>query len=305
VIESHHLEAAREVIARTLAPTPIREAPALGEGVWIKLETEQPTGSFKVRGAVARLAALDEATRACGVVAASAGNHGMGLAWASRALGVPCTVHVPRGVARVKRDGIVALGATVVVGEHEGYDETEDEARAAAGRTGATYVSPYDDPHVASGNGGTLGLEILAALPNCATIVAPVGGGGLIVGLGAARRAASAEGRLRIVGVQSEASPAMALSLERGEAIERYRGAPTLAEGLEGGVSARIFAAARQVLDRVELVREDEIAAAMAFARDMLGVTIEGSAAVALAWMLRRPAVPRPTVVVLTGRNVD
>lgn len=308
MIEAHHLEGARATIARFLSPSPLRRASlgAAGRDVWLKLESEQPTGSFKVRGALARMAMLDDAERARGVIAASAGNHGMGVAWAGRELGVACTVYVPRGVPRVKRDGIAALGARVVVTGHQGYDDTEAEAQRAAATEGAIFVSPYDDPWVAAGNGGTVGLEVLAAMPDCATIVAPVGGGGLIVGLGAARRGGR---HPAIVGVQSEASPAMARSFELGTALERFRGGPTLAEGLEGGVSARIFAAAREVLDGVELVREDEIAEAMRAAREELDLVIEGSAAVALAWMRRPTTHPAmatgPTVIVITGRNVD
>lgn len=302
----HHLPAAASVVAAHLPRTPLERAPKLGDRVWIKRETEQPTGAFKVRGALAALSAGAARIRVHGAVAASAGNHGLGMAWAARALGLRVRIHVPASAPRVKVEGIRALGAEVHEVAHGGYDAAEDAALRDAAQSGSPFVSPYDDPHVACGNGGTIGLEVLDALPGCATVVTPVGGGGLLLGLDAARR--SRGSALRLVGVQGEVSPVMLLSLARGAAIERFEpDVPTLAEGLEGGVARTTFAhvAALRAATLVT-VTEAETAAAMRFSRDELGVVIEGSAAVGVAFARARARFfEGDFVVLLTGRNVD
>lgn len=305
-IERHHLDHARRVVSHHAVRTPVRHAAEIHPRLWLKLETAQHTGSFKVRGALSRLASLTPDERELGVIAASAGNHGLGLAWAGARLSIPVRVVVPRVAPAVKRDGIAALGAELRVVPVDGYDEAEEAARYEARRSGRVFVSPYDDPWVAAGNGGTLGLEVLEDRPDADIIVAPVGGGGLISGLGAAAEAFGSE--VRLIGVQSEACPAMARSIEEGHAMEKCSGAPTLAEGLEGGVSPTAFANVVRVVDRVDLVSEAEIAEAMRRMRDHLGLVVEGSAATTIAWAARfldREPGHGPVIAVLTGRNVD
>jgi threonine dehydratase len=305
-IEAHHLEHARRVVSHHAVRTPLRHVPEIHPRLWMKLETVQHTGSFKVRGALSRLASLTPEERDLGVIAASAGNHGMGLAWAGARLCIPVRVVVPRIAPAVKRDGIAALGAELRVVPVDGYDEAEEAAREEARRSGRVYVSPYDDPWVAAGNGGTLGLEVFEELPETSLVVAPVGGGGLMSGLGAA--VASCGREIRLIGVQSEACPAMARSLERGQALERCSGEPTLAEGLEGGVSPSAFANVARVVERVDLVSEAEIADAMRRMRDELGVVAEWSAATTFAWatrLLENEPGTGPAVAVVTGSNVD
>ncbi len=306
-ITGEHLATARAVVDRHAKRTPLVSLAALlGPGSFAKLETEQATGSFKLRGALAAVAALDDEARERGVVTASAGNHGYGLARAGAIFGVPVTVFVARSAPAVKRDGIAAAGARVELVDAASYDDVEDAARGAARARGVCFVSPFDDPRVAAGNGGTIGLELLDALPDVRTIVAPVGGGGLIAGIAAARAHRGAP--FALVGVQSEACPAMVRSLADGRAHTRFTGGPTLAEGLEGGVSESTFAIARDSLARMESVTEAAIGDAIRTAADALGTPLEGSAAVALAWALAHrddATVERPLVVVLTGRNVD
>src|SRR5262245_57684603 len=170
--------AARAAISRHCRRTPLVAAPALGQGVWLKLECLQRTGSFKLRGACAALAT----TPAREIVCASAGNHGLGVALAARALDRRATVVVPKTTPAVKRDGIAALGAEVrVTGAN--YDLAEAAARALAAERGVTFVSAFDDEAVIFGNGQTTGEEIRAALPEVAQVVAPIGGGGLMAGL--------------------------------------------------------------------------------------------------------------------------
>ncbi len=306
-ISDAHLEAARAAVGAYARRTPLIDVSALlGPGAFAKLETEQETGSFKLRGALAALASLDPEARARGVVTASAGNHGYGLARAGALLGARVTVFVSRTAPAVKREGIAAAGAEVELVDAPSYDDVEAAAREAAEARGLPFVSPFDDPVVAAGNGGTVGLEILDALSDVQTVVAPVGGGGLIAGLAAARAHRGAD--FALVGVQSEACPAMVRSLEDGAAHLRFSGGPTLAEGLEGGVSDSTYAIARASLARMDAVSEEAIADAMRLADEALGIPLEGSAAVALAWALAHrddPALERPFVLVLTGRNVD
>ncbi|MGE0787896.1 MAG: threonine/serine dehydratase [Sandaracinaceae bacterium] len=303
-IEDEHLALAARAVAEHAVRTRTVPCAPLGDGAFLKLENEQRTGSFKLRGALAALASIPEDRRSRGVLTASAGNHGYGLAEAGRRLGVPVTVFVGAHAPRIKREGIAAAGAEVEVADAVGYDAVELRAKAAALERGVPFVSPFDDPYVAAGNGGTIAAELLLDVPGLRAIIASVGGGGLVAGIAAARRHAGA--RFELIGVQSEACPAMVESLARGEAILEMEGAPTLAEGLEGGVSATTFAIARRELAAMEAVAEDAIADAMRFAHLELGLSIEGSAAVALAYARAHVgSLPRPFAVILSGGNVD
>jgi len=307
-IEEEHLERAAEAVARHALRTPLIPAPRLGKRVWVKLETDQRTGSFKLRGALTKLLSLSPAEREKGVVTASAGNHGLGVAEAAKRLSIGARVYVPKGTPIVKRDGIAALGAHVVVTEAQGYDEAEDAARAAAEELEAVFVSPFDDPWVAAGNGGTVGAEIFEQLTKVDAVVAPVGGGGLMAGLAAARASHGRDG-VKLIGVQSEACPAMKRSIDEGAAIPRLSAkGDTLAEGLESGVSETSFAHVAAAVERIDLVSEDAIASAMRFADQELGVTVEGSAATTIAWAREHLDVlpgEDAVVLVVTGRNVD
>jgi threonine dehydratase len=312
----------REVVVVRASELDVHADRARRVRVWVALECLQTTGSFKVRGA---LVALDAIRRRQGkgarVIAASAGNHGAGVAYAARVLGLAATVVVPAGVPRAKRSRILDYGATVVLAESDSYDDAESRAMAMAAETGATFVSPYDDPDVVAGNGSSLGFEIARAMGKVPDLVlAPLGGGGLATGLAHAfaHDSKRPEKDHCVWGVQSEASPAMALSLQRGSAVERLalRG-PTLAEGLEGGISRRAFEKARAAVAGVIVISEVEVANAMRYAVREMGVVVEGSAAVVLAPVLHGlpEGVPRSPsssaapgidlVAVLTGRNVD
>jgi threonine dehydratase len=275
--------------------------------VWVALESLQATGSFKVRGALLALSRL-AAAGVKAIVAASAGNHGAGVAYAANVLEMDATIVVPRTAPEAKRARIASYGAKLVVSTADGYDAAEREGIALAEKSKTPFVSPYDDVVVVAGNGGSLGAEIEASLGRApAIVIAPFGGGGLATGLACALPAS------RVWGAQSEASPAFALSIERGAAVESLDPKGTLADGLEGGISRRAFDRASAVVAGVAVVDELAIGAAMAAAYRSLGVTIEGSAAAAIAPLLepQLPAAMRPSssdadvVVVLTGRNVD
>ena len=287
------LDAAAAVVGERLAPTPLVPAPALGERVWLKLETLQPTGSFKVRGALAALAGAGGGP----VVTASAGNAGLGIAWAAAALGVPATIVVPESASPAK---VAALRALPVELRMHGasYDDAEEHALALPG----TYVSAYNDTHVIAG-AATIGRE-LEALDDPVTVVCAVGGGGLASGLGlwAAGRPGA-----RVLGVEAEASPAFSTALAAGR-ITPIDVRATLADGLAGNIEpgAVTFPLVRDHVEGVVPVTEAAIADGIRFLARAHGLAAEGAAAVPVAGLLTGAVEPGEgtTVVVVSGRNI-
>lgn len=299
---------ARRALEGRVRRTPIEESRALSEAagvpVSLKLESQQLTGSFKIRGAFFRLLALSPEERRSGVVTCSAGNHGKAVAYVARELGVPATIYVPRSVDESKYRGIVALGADAVRSDFDGFDETETLAREAAARSGRPYVSAYDDERILAANGGTLAAEVLEDAPEARTFLLPVGGAGLSGGF-----AYYAKERLpecRIVGCQLAASPALALSLEKGEAITRLPPVATTAGGLEGGIGRTGFGVLKSRLDAVALLTEEDIFGAVRFMLAEHQTLIEPSSAVTVAAILtgRSGPLPSAAVAVISGRNV-
>lgn len=274
--------------------TPLLFAPPLG--CWLKLESLQRTGSFKLRGAARKLLHLP---RPGGVVTASAGNHGQGVALAARHLGLAATVVVPRLCPSVKREAIAHLGAEVrVEGEH--YEAAEEAARTLAAARGLPFVSPFDDDEVIAGNGGWVGRELIEQHPGLKRVVAPVGGGGLVAGLLEALPA------IEVVGVQPCANCAMYDSLAIGRALVRYEGGPTLCEGLEGPVAERTYAVARARRLAITRVDEEAILLAVGYCWRVLGLAVEPSAAVTTAAVRQGLlTVDDATALVITGGNVD
>lgn len=299
-------------VRRLVPPTPLVRAPGLdgraGVPVWLKLESLQVTGSFKVRGAAAHVAGLDEAERARGVVTCSSGNHGRAVAWVGRRLGVPTTVYVPSWVDPSKRSAIAGLGATVDDSSPT-YDAAEARALEAARASGRAYVSPFDDPWVAAGQ-GSVAAEIAEALPGVATVVVPLSGGGLVGGIAYGLR--ELRPGTRTVAVSAAAARVMWESLRAGEPVTLEE-EDTLASALAGGIGPDnrwTFPLVRDLVDRHALVDEDAIARAMAYAALRLHVVVEGGGAVALAALLegtlREHLDPAgPAVIVLSGGNVD
>lgn len=277
----------------------------LGADTWVLDETAQVTGSFKVRGALLALERLS-AAGVREVVAASAGNHGAGVAHAAKVLGMKATIVVPLATPEKKLANIRAAGATLVVHQVPGYDAAEAFALAWSAERGVPFLSAYDDVAVVAGNGASLGYELLdlaATHPlGGATVLVPFGGGGLATGLATVL----APRGFRVLGVESEVSPAMALSLERGEAqLALDPLGETWAEGLEGGIAREAFARARAVVDGVYVVAEPKVREATRWLHHA-GITCEGSAALAILPVpAARAAFAGPIVVVLTGRNID
>lgn len=279
----------------------------LGVPVWLKLESLQITGSFKLRGAWWRLHRATAAERKSGVATCSAGNHGRALAYAAREEGIPATVFLPKAVDEVKYRAILALGAEVRKSEFWGFDDTEIWAREVARKEGMPFISAFDEDDVMAGNGGTLALETLGQLPEARNWVVPVGGGGLAAGLSFYLSSESVPGHHRIIGCQHADSPALALSLERGEAVTRLPGIITIAGGVEGGIGKRTFEVLRHRIHGVALVQEEEIRSATRWMVAQHQYLVEPTAAVTVAACLRGRAgkLSGPTVVLVCGRNVS
>jgi len=279
--------------------TPLVFAPPLN--CWLKLESLQATGSFKVRGAALKLSRMTPEERARGVVTASAGNHGQGVALAASRLGIPAAVVVPAICPQVKRDGMTRYGAELIVAG-AGYDEAHHHALALAAERGVPYVSAYDDDDIIAGNGEWLGRELREQHASISRVIVPVGGGGLVAGLLRAFAGATVD----VVGVQPRVNCAMHDSLVVGRALVEYRGGETLCEGLEGATAQRTFDIARAHNLPIALVEEDDTLEAVGFAWRALGYVVEPSAAVGIA-AARAGLVPtdEDTVIVVTGGNIE
>jgi threonine dehydratase len=321
--------AARERIGDAIYHSPCPYSLSLsrlcGCEIYCKLDHLQLTGSFKERGARNRLLTLSEEQRRRGVVAASAGNHALGLAYHGRDLGVPVLVVMPKWAPLIKVNTCRQLGAEVV--QHgESYDDALSRARELGEEQRRTFVSGFDDPAIIAGQ-GTIGLEILQDVPDVDAVVVPVGGGGLISGIGTAikaRRPGAA-----VIGVEAANAPTLKVSLERGE-VTRAAATPTLADGLAvARFGTMCFEIVQRVMDRLVVVDEAQIAQAVLRLLELEKMVIEGAGAVSLAAMLGGgelieprevhppPAPPsreggnalglggKKVVLVLSGGNID
>lgn len=303
-------EQARDVVARVARRTPMESsrflADRLGVPVYLKCENLQRTGSYKLRGAYHRISALSEEERARGVVAASAGNHAQGVAFAARELGIRATIFMPVGVALPKLDATRSYGADVVL-QGDSIGETMEAAAAFAAETGAVIIPPFDHPDVIAGQ-GTLGLEILEQAPDATTIVVPVGGGGLAAGIAsAAKQQAAREGRsLRIIGVQAENAAPYIASLAAGEP-RQVPVVPTIADGIAVYRPGELnFAIIRDAIDEVVTVSEDDIARALLVLLERAKLVVEPAGAVAVAAIMTGAVrSDGPVVAVLSGGNID
>lgn len=286
--------------------TPLRRSNALsalvGGDVYLKLESEQLTGSFKLRGAFNALSLLSPDERVCGVVASSAGNHGLGVAEAAQRLGITATIFVPSNAPAVKKNGIAQRGARVF-DEARDYDDAMVRARAFASETGATFVHPCLGVPLLAGQ-GTVASEVVEELPSLQTFLVCVGGAGLLGGTGAFML--SEAPHVRVVGVQSERTDAMARALEAGHVVE-IANLPTLADGLAGQIDDDALAIGQATLESIMTVTEDEIASAIAWLWLAEGIRAEGSGAVCVAALRtgRLGHLPTPIVAIISGGNLD
>jgi threonine dehydratase len=296
------IEQARERLAPILARTPILplDPPPLGDGsVLLKCENLQRTGSFKIRGAYNRIAGLSPAQRAAGVVAYSSGNHAQGVACAAALLGVPATVVMPEGAVEAKVAATRAYGAEVL------FAGTDSETRrrvaeALARERGAALVPPYDHPAVIAGQ-ATIGLEMLDAVPDVETVLAPIGGGGLISGIALAIKARRPE--TRVIGVEPEGAADARASLRAGHIVERER-VDTIADGLRARrIGALPFQAISAAVDEIVTVTDAAIVETMRRLLVRNHLVVEPSGAVAVAAALAGAARGK-SVALVSGGNI-
>ena len=302
MVELADVALARYRIAPHLTPTPLEKIPGLGESIWLKLENTNKTHSFKVRGALNALLALDKKALRKGIVACSSGNHAHGLAYAAYLLGTKAQILMPEHTPRRKVEGVKRYGSEAVI-TGDNYDEAEEEARRLESREGFTFVSPYNNAHVVAG-AGTIGLEIFDSLPEIERVLVPVSGGGLISGVALTLKALKPQ--IEIIGVCAESAPTM-FNLFYDSAYPQVW--DTLAEALSGDIEANSITInlAQRFVDEIVLVSEQAIADAMRWLLFDCGWVVEGGGAVGIA-ALQSGVVEvdnRSTVVVISGGNVD
>jgi threonine dehydratase len=288
------IEAARERLAGRARVTPVYSSETFGRivgtRVWLKAENLQRTGSFKIRGAVNKMSTLGDTERAAGVIAASAGNHGQAVAWAARELGIAATVFMPQDAPMAKVEATRNYGAeTVLTGAM--FDDALAEALAQAERTGATFVHAFEETHVIAGQ-GTIGLELADQVPEIATAIIPIGGGGLCSGIALALRARKPG--VHLVGVQA------AGTLPGGSGY-------TIADGIAvkkpGTLTMSIL---NEVLDEIVSVGDEEISQAIVLLLERTKLVVEGAGAVSVAALLSgKVGGGGPVVPLLSGGNID
>ena len=273
-----------------------------GANVYLKNEYEQKTGSFKIRGAYYKIKSLTNEEKSKGVVAASAGNHSQGVAFASKIENIPCTIVMPKTASPAKVAATKGYGANVVL-EGITYDESWAHAQKIAEETGATIVHAFDDPHVIAGQ-GVIGLEIIEELPDLDEVYVPIGGGGLVAGIITAIKEKNPN--VKIIGVESNAYPAMKKSLES-KSLETVEGKMTIADGISVKTPGKLtFDIVKQKIDRIVTVDDSDIINAMFLLMERSKAVVEPAGAVALAYILKHnPESGKNVVPILCGGNID
>ena len=298
---------ARERLGGDVVRTPLGESPKLslltGADVFIKWENRQTTGSFKLRGALSKIRILTPAERAGGVLAASTGNHGLGVAQAARIEGLEAILFLPRSAAPEKVEKLRRTGIEIKL-RGASCDQAEKIARREARLCGRTYISPYNDLDVVAGQ-GTIGLEILEDLPLVADFIVPVGGGGLIAGIAAAVKSRSPG--VRVFGAEPAASSFMKASLSAGRLIAIREG-KTLADAVAGGIEpgSVTFPLCRRFIDGILTVGENFLVRSIRLIHDLHGETVEPAGALPLAALLKYAPrfAGRAVVLVASGGNI-
>lgn len=305
-VRSEDVVAARDLLRGTVSQTPLRHSRVLSERlggpVYFKCENLQRTGSFKSRGGYVRIARLPEADRARGVVAASAGNHAQGVAFAAVPFGVKATVFMPGGAPLPKIEATKGYGAEVVL-TGASVEDAMAAAMAQARERGSVYIHPFDHPDTIAGQ-GTVGLEIIEQCPDVRTIVVPVGGGGLASGIAIAAKAHDPQ--ISIVGVQAEAAAPWPPSIAAGHPV-RIEAGSTMADGIcVSHVGELTFPILSALADRILTVSEDALSRALLVCLERAKLLAEPAGAAAVAAVLEHPhAFEPPVVAVLSGGNID
>lgn len=301
---------AKQVLDGVAQTTPVEYSryleEVLGYPVFLKCENLQRTGSYKIRGAFYRISKLSDEEKRKGVVAASAGNHAQGVAFAAKEQGIRATIFTPMGVALPKLQATRAYGAEVVLGG-DSMREPFEKAREFADSSGAVRIPPFDHADIVSGQ-GTVGLEIMEQQSNVRTVVVPIGGGGLMSGVASAMRQLSAERGvdLRIIGVQAENSASYLQSLRSGRPIE-FDVKPTISDGIAVAKPGALnFEIIRETVDEIVTVSDDETARAILVLLERAKMVVEPSGAAGVAAILAgKVRAEGPTAVVLSGGNID
>jgi threonine dehydratase len=306
MVTPEDVEQAAAVLARFLSPTPLQHSRAFTDQarchVHLKLESVQPIRAFKVRGALNKLSRLTANQRGAGVITASAGNHGMGVAYAAAQFQTPATVYVPEGANPFKVEAIRRFGAKVVPAGRN-YHGAYLAARNAQEASGAIFVHAYDDPEVIAGQ-GTIAIEILRDLETVNTVLVPIGGGGLISGIALYIKARRPD--VRVIGVEPAGADAMRRSLDAGHIVTLDR-VETMADGLAASApSALTFEIAKRCVDEVLLVQEAEMLRAIRLLFEWEHLLAEPAGAAALAALLyhHHPVSDERVAVLLSGANV-
>jgi threonine dehydratase len=299
---------ARNLIRGLVRKTPLEYSPFLSEfcggDVWLKLENQQLTGSFKIRGALNKLLQLSAEERIRGVITASSGNHAQGIGYSAKEIGVKSKIVVPRNTPLVKIEAIKRYGVELVV-DGEEYMDAEMLARKMQRDENKTFVSAYNDIDIIAGQ-GTVGLEMIEDHPKLDVVLVPVGGGGLVSGVGCVLKATLNE--VDVLGVQSEASPVMAESIKQGRIIEMDLD-ESIAEGLHGGIEegSITFSLCNSLVDGFILVREETINEAIRLLLIRQHQVVEGAGAVGVSAIMENPERfrGRRVGILISGGNID
>ena len=286
--------------------TPLIPSPTFskitGSEIHLKAEFRQRTGSFKIRGAYYKIKTLSDEEKKRGVVAASAGNHGQGVAFASALEKIPCTIVMPKNASPAKVSATRGYGATVVL-EGTNYDESSSKAKEIANQTGATIIHAFDDPQVIAAQ-GVVGLEILEQLPDVDEVYVPIGGGGLAAGVLIAIKEKNPN--IKIVGVQSSSFPSMYESLKN-DSLTKSGGDKTIADGISVKMPGeKTFTIIKELIDEIVLVNDSEITKAMFLLMERMKFVVEPAGAVSLAYLIsKKPSPGKKVVAILAGGNID
>jgi threonine dehydratase len=305
-VSPEDVAAARKVLSEVMLQTPLLRSRVLSERiggpVYLKCENLQRTGSFKARGAYLRIARLSDAERGRGVVAASAGNHAQGVAFAAATLGTKATVVMPEGAPLPKIEATASYGAEVIL-HGSTVEHALIKAKELADSCGSVFIHPFEHPDVVAGQ-GTVGLEIIEQCPEVRTIAVPVGGGGIASGIAVVANAASPP--VRVIGVQAEAIAAYPASFAAGHPVAVTPG-PTMADGIAVAMPGELaFLLLTQHADRVVTVSEESLSRALLICLERSKQVVEPAGAAGVAALLEHPrAFEPPVVAVLSGGNID
>ena len=286
--------------------TPLIHSPTFSDltnsEVYLKAEFRQKTGSFKIRGAYYKIKSLSEEDKKHGVVAASAGNHAQGVAFASSLEKIPCTIVMPKNASPAKVAATRGYGANVIL-EGINYDESYSKAKEIAEKTGATIIQAFDDPQIIAAQ-GVVGLEILEDLPDVDEIYLPIGGGGLAAGTVIAIKEKNPN--VKVIGVQSKSFPSMYESIKQNTRT-MIGGEKTIADGIAVKIPGELtFEIVKNLIDDIVLVDDNEITKAMFLLMERMKFVVEPAGAVGLAYLIsKKPSPGKKVVVVLAGGNVD